>query len=135
MLEYIYTLGNCLVNETQDLTGNVLSVSFFVVHNTSGSSQDNVTELSGWQQVSSPLFDIGNLNVESWRDNTTLVQSTVQLNDDLTRSVVIDVFKFTNVTVLLHNLQKLDDDLRGWSNQNLTLTGLFGVVDSVQSIS
>ena len=71
-----------------------------MVHNTSGSSQDNVTELSGWQQVSSPLFDIGNLNVESWRDNTTLVQSTVQLNDDLTRSVVIDVFKFTNVTFI-----------------------------------
>ena len=69
-----------------------------MVHNASRSSQDNVTELSSRQQVSSPLFDISNFNVESWRDNTTLVQSTVQLNDDLTRSVVINVFKLTNVS-------------------------------------
>ena len=35
----------------------------------------------------------------------------------------------------LHNLQELDDNLGRRSNQNLTLTGLFSVVNSVQSIS
>ena len=128
-------LSPCLVDETQDLTRDVLSSGFFVVHNTSGSGQDNVTELSGWQQVSSPLFNVTDLNVESWGDNTTLVQSTVQLNDNLTGSVVIDVFEFTNVTVSLHDLQELDDNLGGRSDQNLTLTGLFSVVNSVQGIS
>lgn len=105
-----------LVNETQNLTRNVLSSGFFMVHDTSRGGQDDVTELSGWQQVGSPFFNVTNLNVESWGNNTTLVQSTVQLNNNLTRSVVIDVFKFTNVTVLLHNLQKLDNDLGGWSD-------------------
>ena len=78
----------------------MLSSGLLVVHDTSGSGQDNETELSSWQQVVSPLFNVGNLDVESWRDDTTLVQSTVQLNDNLTRSVVIDVLKLTNVTCL-----------------------------------
>ena len=38
-------------------------------------------------------------------------------------------------TVLLHNLQKLDDDLGGRSDQDLALTGLLGVVDGVKSVS
>ena len=124
-----------LVNETQDLTRDVLSSGFFVVHNTSRGGQNDVTKLSGWQQVFSPLFNVSNLDVESWGNDTTLVQSTVQLDNDLTGSVVVDVFEFTNVAVLLHDLQELDDDLGRWSDQDLTLTGLFGVVDGVQSIS
>jgi len=106
-----------------------------VVHDTSRSGQDNVTKLSGWQQVVSPSLNVSDLDVESWRNDTTLVQSTVQLNDDLSGSVVVDVLELTNVTVLLHNLQELDDNLRGRSDQDLTLTGLLGVVDSVQGVS
>lgn len=87
-----------LVNETQNLTRNVLSSGFFMVHDTSRGGQDDVTELSGWQQVGSPFFNVTNLNVKSWGNNTTLVQSTVQLDDNLTRSVVVNVFEFANVT-------------------------------------
>jgi hypothetical protein len=109
----------------------VLSLCFFVVHDTGRGGHDNVTELSCWQQVVGPVVNVTNLDVESWLNDTTLVQSTVQLNDNLTGSVVIDEFEFTNVTVLLHNGQELDDDLGGWSDQDLSLTGLFSVVDSV----
>lgn len=70
-------LTNSLVNETQNLTRDVLSSGFFMVHDTGGGGQDDVTELSGWQQVSSPFFNITNLDVKSWRNDTTLVQSTV----------------------------------------------------------
>ena len=52
-------------------------------------------------------------DVESWGDDTTLVQTTVQFNDNLASSVVIDDFEFTNVSVFHHNLKKLDDDLKG----------------------
>ena len=51
-------------------------------------------------------------DVESWGDDTTLVQTTVQFNDNLASSVVIDDFEFTNVSVFHHNLKKLDDDLK-----------------------
>lgn len=123
-----------LVNETQDLTGDVLSLCFFVVHDTCRGGHDNVTELSSWQQVVGPSVNVVDLDVESWLDDTTLVQSTVQLDDNLTGSVVVDVFELANVTVLLHDGQELDDDLGGWSDQDLSLTGLFSVVDGVERI-
>lgn len=37
--------------------------------------------------------------------------------------------------MLLHDLQELDDNLGRRSNQDLSLTGLFSVVDSVQGVS
>jgi hypothetical protein len=36
--------------------------------------------------------------------------------------------------VALHDLQELDDDLGGRSDQDLTLAGLLGVVDVVEGI-
>lgn len=133
LLPYLFTIFS-LVNESQDLTRNVLSSGLLVVHNTSRSGQNNQTELSSRQQVVGPSLDISDFDVESWGNDTTLVQSTGELNDNLSGSVVVDVFELTNVTVLLHHTQEFDDDLGGWSDQDLTLTGLFGVVNSVQSI-
>ena len=124
-----------LVDETQDLTRNVLSSGLLVVHDTSRGGQDDVTELSGRQQVVGPSLDVANLDVESWGDDTTLVQSTGQLHNNLSGSVVIDVLELANVAVFLHNLQELDDDLRRWSDQDLSLAGLFGVVDGVKGVS
>ena len=69
-----------------------------MVHDTGRGSQDDETELSGWQQVVSPSLDVVDLDVESWRNDTTLVQSTGQLHNNLSRSVVVDVFEFTDVT-------------------------------------
>lgn len=37
-------------------------------------------------------------------------------------------------TVLLHDLQELDDDLGGGADQDLALAGLLGVVDVLESI-
>ena len=38
------------------------------------------------------------------------------------------------LTMLLHNAEKLDNDLRGRSDEDLSLSGLFGVVDGVERI-
>lgn len=78
----------------------MLSSSLLVVHDTSRGSQDDVTELSGGQQVVSPSLNVRNFDVESRGDDTTFVQSPVQLDNDLSRSVVINIFKFTNVSCL-----------------------------------
>ena len=88
---------NYLVNETQNLTRDVLSSSLFVVHDPGRSGQDDITELTGRQQVVGPSFDVADLDVESGGDDTTLVQSAVQLNDNLARSVVVDVFELADV--------------------------------------
>lgn len=111
----------------------MLLSGLLVVHDTSRGGQDDETELTGGQQVVSPSLDVTNLNVESGRDNTALVQTAVQLNDNLAGSVVVNVLELTDVAVLLHDGQELDDDLGRRSDHNLTLTGLLGVVDGVQS--
>jgi hypothetical protein len=36
--------------------------------------------------------------------------------------------------VLLHDRKELDDDLGAWADQDLTLTGLLGIVDGVERI-
>jgi hypothetical protein len=37
-------------------------------------------------------------------------------------------------TILLHDLEELDDDLGAWVDENLTLSRLLGVVDGVERI-
>lgn len=86
-----------LVDETKDLASNVLSSGLLVVHDTSRGGQDNVTKLSRWQQVGDPLLNVVDTDVESWRDDTNLVESTVELDNNLTRSVVVNVLEVTNV--------------------------------------
>ena len=87
-----------LVEETKNLTTSMLGTSLFVIHDTSRGGQDQVTELTSRQQVSGPLFELGELDVETGRDNTTLVDTTVKLNNDLTGTVIINDFELTNVT-------------------------------------
>ena len=36
--------------------------------------------------------------------------------------------------MLLHNAEELDDNLGGWSDQDLTLSRLLGVVDGIERI-
>jgi hypothetical protein len=37
-------------------------------------------------------------------------------------------------TVLLHDAEELDNDLGGWSDENLSLSGLLCVVDGIERI-
>jgi hypothetical protein len=78
-------------------TTHVLSSSLLVVHDTGRGGQDDLTERTGGQQEGDPVLDGVQGDVESGRDNTGLVQSTVELDDDLAASVVIDDFEFTDV--------------------------------------
>jgi hypothetical protein len=108
-----------LKEESQDLSTGVLSTGLFVVHDTVRGSEDQMTELTRWEQVGRQLFDLIQSNIKSWRNNAAFVQATQQVDDDLATSVVIDDLELSNVSVLLHNLQKLDDDLGTWANENL----------------
>lgn len=64
-----------LVEVTEDLAGDVLSPSLVVVHDTGGSGEDDVTELTGRQQTNNPLLEIGQTDVEPGVDDTALVQA------------------------------------------------------------
>ena len=54
-----------------------------VIHDTLVGGEDDVTELSGWQDLVDEPLEVLELEVESWGDDTALVQSTVKVNNDL----------------------------------------------------
>lgn len=68
-------------------------------------------KLTRWQQVLGPGLNLVQDNVESWGNDTTLVEATVQVDNDFASSVIIDNFELTDVTVLHHDGQEFNDDL------------------------
>ena len=62
--------------------------------------------MTGWFSVHLVKSD-----VESWGDDTTLVETTVEFNDDFAGAVIINNFELSDVTVFHHDLEKFDDDL------------------------
>jgi len=123
-----------LIEEPNDLTSHVLPPRLFVIHNTSACCQDDVPELSRWQQLDNPLLEISELNIIAGRDDTGLVETAIELNDDFARSVVVNFLEFSDVAVLLHDAQELYDNLRARSDQTLTLAGLLGIVDCLETV-
>ena len=59
--------------------------------------ENNDTEATSGEEQVDPRLDLVDLNVISWRDNASLVQTTVELNNDLSRTVVVDDFEFADV--------------------------------------
>ena len=92
-----------------------------VVHDTLVGGKDNITELSGWQDLVNELLEILELEVESWGDDTALVQSTVELNDDFAGSSIIDDLELIDVAMLLHDSEELNNDLGDWSEEDLKI--------------
>lgn len=64
-----------LVEEADDLAGDVLPTGLLVVHNTSGGGQDDVAELTRGQEPDGPLLQVGELDVVAGRDDTSLVET------------------------------------------------------------
>ena len=85
--------------ESQDLSSEMLPPGLLVVHDATGGGQHHVPELSGWQEVVGPLFDVPDGDVEPGGDNAALVQAPRQVDNNLTRSVVIDDLK--DITMLM----------------------------------
>lgn len=86
-----------LIEETDDLASHVLSPGLLVVHDTGRGSEDNVAELTRWQELDNPLLEVRELDVVAWRDDTSLVETTGKLDHDLAVAVVIDLFELSNV--------------------------------------
>ena len=58
-----------------------------------------MSELSAWQDIGSPLLELSDVHIVSGGDNSALVDSSDQLDDDFLGSVVIDDFELTNISV------------------------------------
>ena len=68
-----------------------------MIHDASAGGQDDVAELTRWQQLDNPLLKISELDVVAGRNDASLVETTIELNDDFTTSVIVDFLEFTDV--------------------------------------
>lgn len=114
--------------------------------------KNDVPEPTGGKEEVDPRFDLGHLDVETRRDDACLVESAIQLNDNLSGTVVIDDLKFTNVpckatvivvqseqgarlvgplTMTLYDAQKFNDNFGGRSDENLAFSAALCVDDVV----
>jgi hypothetical protein len=112
----------------------VLATGLLVVHDTSRGGEDDVTEGTGGEKGRDPLLDLGETDVEAGGDDTALVDAAVELDDDLARTVVVDLLELLDVAVLLHDGEEADDDLGRGADENLTLAALLGVDDVVEAV-
>ena len=93
-----------------------------VVNDALVGGKDEETELSGRQDLVAELLEVLQLEIETRRDDTALVKSTVQINDDFTVSLVINDLELVDITVLLHASEELNNDLGDGSEHNLSMT-------------
>ena len=107
------------VEVAEDLATDVLLTGLFVVHDTLVGGQNESTELTGWEDGVAEVLEVLELEVEVGGDDSALVESSVEVNADLSTSGIIDDLELTNVTVLLHGLEELDEGLGDWSEDNL----------------
>lgn len=98
-----------------------------------GDSSDS-PELTRWEQCVCPLLDVKDGNVEARADDTSFVESSGKIDDDLSCAVIIDNFEFSDVAVLHHDCEEFNDDLRIGANEDLTFASFLGIVDAFQSI-
>ena len=99
----------------------MLFTGLFVVHDALVGGQDDSSELTGWEHGVAEVLEVLELEVEVWADDTAFVESSVEVDADLSTSGVVDDLKLTNVSVGLHHAEELDQSLGDWSKDNLKL--------------
>jgi hypothetical protein len=95
---FLIGIPSHLVEEANDLARNVLASGLLVVHDTGRGGEDDIAELTGREQLDNPLLELGEADVVAGRDDTSLVEAAVELDNDLAGSVVIDLFELSNVS-------------------------------------
>tara|TARA_R110002003_G_scaffold130_3_gene12168 strand:+ start:10779 stop:11450 length:672 start_codon:yes stop_codon:yes gene_type:complete len=93
-----------LVEETENLASDVLPPSLFVVHDTGRGGEDNVAELTRRQQLDDPLLHVAELDVVAGRDDASLVDAAIELDDDLAVAVVVDLLELANVACRMESV-------------------------------
>lgn len=75
----------------------MLATGLLVVHDAGRGGEDDESERTRGEEQVNPRLDLVNLDVEARRDDSGLVEATVELDDNLARAVVVDDLEGTNV--------------------------------------
>jgi hypothetical protein len=68
-----------------------------MVHNAGRGGENDVAELTRWEQLDNPLLQVTESDVVAGRDDTGLVETTVELDDNLAVAVVINLLELADV--------------------------------------
>jgi hypothetical protein len=82
----VMRLNHFLIEETDDLSSNMFPSRLLVVHDTSGSCEDNVSKLTRRQELDNPLLHIYETDVVSRGDDTSLVEAVNRVSEKSTGS-------------------------------------------------
>merc|ERR1719223_1053450 len=121
--------------KTHDLSSSALPPRLLVVHDAIWRREDQVPELPRGKDVGRKLVDCTERHVEARRNDTALVDAADEVDHHLPSAMVIDDFEVANIFILLHHLQKLDDNLRVWPHEGLALAAFLGVANVVEAIT
>jgi len=113
----------------------VLLLGILVIQNTVRGRQNQLTERTGRQHLLSPLVDVTQAQIEARRDHTGFVDATDEVHDDFAGAAVIHNFELADVAMLEHDLEELDHDFGGRSDQDLALASLLRVGDRGQAVA
>jgi hypothetical protein len=96
-----YYMTTRLVEEPENLSGNMLPTSFLMIHNSSTGGEDNIANTSRRQKLVDPFLKIRQSNIEAWGDDAALIESAIELYDNLSRTMIVDFLKFANISLIL----------------------------------
>ena len=123
------------IEESYNLATNMSVPGFFVGHDTLVSGDHHVSKLPTWQDAVGPFFKIRQSKIVSWGDYSTFVDSTNELNDNFLGAMIINDFKLSNISMLLHKPKELNDHFRDGSNENLLFAFSFSIDNSFEAVS
>ena len=98
-----------------------------MVHDTISSGKNDMTELSGWENLVAPVLNLADWDIKSGGDDSALVNPSKELDNYLSGSMVIDDLELSDISFLLHNLKELNENLGAWSEEYLSLSFSFGI--------
>lgn len=67
-------------------------------HNTISGGENNLSKLTWGKKIDNPLLNFVNLHVKSGGNDTAFVQAAIEFDDDFLGTVIVDDFKFANVS-------------------------------------
>lgn len=110
---------DCSVEVSEDFASDLLLTGFHVVHDADVGGQDDVSELTGWEDGRAEFLEVLDLEVKAGRDDSALVEAAVEVNNDLSSAGIINDGEVVDVSVLLHALEESDEHLGDGSQNNL----------------
>ena len=111
--------ANRSVEETEDFSTDMLGTGLVMVHDALVGGEDEHAELTRGEDGVREVLELSQRQIEAGRDDTALVEATVEVDDDLAGASVIDDLELVDVAVLLHDLEELDKHLGGGPQDNL----------------